>query len=77
VCQAAALSNAIMISARSRARKAAPTPVPDKAASGAAKNDKLLQAVFVREEIKGSVFPRRGLCGCGVGRGLPHCVGGV
>jgi len=32
VCQAAVLSNAIMISARSRARKAAPMPVPDKAA---------------------------------------------
>jgi hypothetical protein len=32
VCQAAVLSNAIMISARCRARKAAPTPVPDKAA---------------------------------------------
>jgi len=32
VCQAAVLSNAIMISARRRARKAAPIPVPDKAA---------------------------------------------
>ena len=32
VCQAAVLSNVIMISARSRARKAAPTPVPDRAA---------------------------------------------
>ena len=32
MCQAAVLSNAIMISARSRARKAAPMPVPDKAA---------------------------------------------
>ena len=32
VCQAAVLSNVIMISARCRARKAAPMPAPDKAA---------------------------------------------
>ncbi len=32
MCQAAALSNAIMISARSRARRAVPMPVPDRAA---------------------------------------------
>ncbi len=76
MCQAAALSNAIMISARSRARKAAPTPVPDRAASGAAKKINCCKRSLC-VEIKGSVFPRRGLCGCGVGRGLPHCVGGV
>jgi hypothetical protein len=37
VCQAAVLSNVIMISAKSRARRAVPMLVPDKAASGAAK----------------------------------------